>query len=279
MLSYRHAFHAGNYADVLKHTVLCQILQYVVQKEKPIMYLDTHAGAGSYDLTSDKASKTDEFIQGIGALWGAKGDLPGALSTYLQCVQSFNPKELVCYPGSPQLAKYWLRAQDRMILCEKHPFDIKRLQNVFSKNKRVFCEAEDGYQKALAVLPPIEKRGVILIDPSYEVKSEYFDMATYIEKYLRRFATGIYCIWYPVAHPEKTSAMLKKMTKAVGRPMSLFEIGYTEHHNSAGMTGTGMIVINPPWSLQNAMQRALPAMVDLMCPGGYWKSEVLVGES
>ena len=278
MLSYRHEFHAGNYADVLKHAVLCQILAYMVKKNTPFLYLDTHAGAGVYDLGSDRANKTAEYRTGVAALLQHASPLPEALAPYIDYLKVLNPNGLKHYPGSPKLAQQWLRASDRMILCEKHPADFPVLQEALSRVKNVLCVQEDGFEKAFGSLPPKEKRGLVLIDPSYEVKAEYQWVADNLQKLLRRFATGVYAVWYPWAHQALTDHMINDIKQRMNRPLHRYEIGHTQDHSLQGMTGAGMLVVNPPWVLREAVAQVLPVLTEIMCPGGYWKCEVLVGE-
>lgn len=278
MLSYRHGFHAGNYADVLKHTVLIQILSYLVEKAKPVVYLDTHAGAGRYDLNSAQANKIAEYQQGVQALWALTTDLPPALGDYIRCLKQWNDVKLRYYPGSPVIARHLLRSTDRMVLCEKHSTDFIHLDKLFRGQSNVECVQEDGYQKAVAFLPPIEKRGCILIDPSYEVKEEYLWVVEGLTKMLRRFSTGVYVLWYPLAQEPLTRKMIKKIVATGVRRIHQFELGITQNHQLPGMTGTGVLVINPPWNLNSKMEEALPLLSGLLGESAYHLSKELVGE-
>lgn len=277
MLSYRHAFHAGNYADVLKHCILVQILRYLVQKDKPLCYLDTHAGAGFYRLTGAEASKTAEFHHGIGALWHAT-TLPAALVDYRDCVRIACGGHLTSYPGSPWLAHHLLRATDRLVLCELHPADSKQLERTFAAYANVHCHSEDGWQKSLALTPPAERRGLVLIDPSYELKDEYIKVVEHLKQLHRKFATGIYAVWYPIADPARTETLLKRLRSSGIKRIHRFELGLTRDHLQPGMTGTGMIVVNPPWQLAEAMAPALQYLARHFGGNAYGEVEELVGE-
>ncbi|HEX7718286.1 MAG TPA: 23S rRNA (adenine(2030)-N(6))-methyltransferase RlmJ, partial [Woeseiaceae bacterium] len=198
MLSYRHAYHAGNFADVMKHTVLVQLLQYLTRKTTPLCYIETHAGAGAYDLQSAYAAKTGEYQDGIGLFWN-DASLPGAMQTYLDLVRTANPNgKLRRYPGSPLIAQRLLRAQDRLELYELHSSDFALLEHEFRDARRVRCYQADGLLTAIAMVPPLEKRGLVFIDPSYEVKDEYQRVVETLQRMHRRFATGVYALWYPV---------------------------------------------------------------------------------
>ncbi len=278
MFSYRHAFHAGNYADVLKHTLLIQVLSYLVEKPKPIVYFDTHAGAGRYDLSSAQAKKTSEYLQGVQTLWDCKGELPSALQDYVQCLKQWNTTSLRIYPGSPSIAKQILRSTDRMVLCEMHSTDFVHLHKLFKDHNNVETCPEDGYQKVIASLPPLERRGCILMDPSYEVKDEYQWVVAGLSKMLRRFATGTYILWYPLAHEQLTRRMIKAVVGTGVRRIHQFEIGMSKEHQLPGMTGAGLLVINPPWQLAAKMQDAMPVLTQFLGGDAYWLSEELVGE-
>jgi 23S rRNA (adenine2030-N6)-methyltransferase len=277
MLSYRHAFHAGNYADVLKHTVLVQILRYMLQKDKPICYFDTHAGAGFYDLTTEEANKTAEYHRGIELLWQERS-LPQALDDYRECVKAACGEHLTAYPGSPWFAQHLLRPQDRLVLCELHPADRAQLEQTFGASKNVQSYAEDGWQKSLALIPPPERRGLVLIDPSYELKEEYGKVVEHVKQLHRKFATGVYAIWYPIADPERTAFLLRRMRSSGIKRIVQLELGVTRDHREPGMTGTGMIVINPPWNLAEVMQPALEFFARRLGPYAYSDIVELAGE-
>lgn len=278
MLSYLHAYHAGNYADVLKHVVLVQVLQYMARKDKPFCYIDTHAGAGFYKLSSKEAVKTGEYQQGIAALWTLKKP-PAAVAAYLNCVKQFNrTPELRVYPGSCMIAAQMLRPQDRLILSELHPRETQLLSKTFAAYENVYCYAEDGFSKGLASLPPSERRGVMLIDPSYEVKTDYQRVVEHLQQCYRRFSTGVYLLWYPLVDEQRIIALCKSLRRSGMSRIQQFELGINQDHSHAGMTGTGMMVVNPTFGLCESMTECLPFLAAQLGGNGYWKSEVLVGE-
>jgi len=278
MLSYRHAFHAGSYADVLKHCTLVQILRYLVQKDKPLCYVDTHAGAGFYDLRKVEAEKTAEYTQGIGAIWMKRG-LPPALKDYRDCVRAACGLNLVAYPGSPWFAAHLLRPSDRIALCELHPADRVQLERTFQSSPNVFVYPEDGWQKSLALIPPLERRGLVLIDPSYEIKDEYGQVVEHLQRLHRKFATGVYAIWYPIADKSRTDLLLRRL-RASGIPKVLrLELGLTRDHSQPGMTGTGMLVVNPPWQLAETMAPVLSYMAQILGDDAYGEVGEIAGES
>lgn len=200
MLSYRHSFHAGNHADVVKHIVQSLIIESLKQKDKAFVYHDTHSGAGRYDLSDDHAEKTGEYKQGIGQIWQCD-DAPDALAPYLDAIRSLNDgDELRYYPGSPKVGRTLLRDQDRAMFTELHPTDFPLLLQEFRGDRQVKMFKEDGYARLKASLPPKERRGVVLIDPPYELKHEYQDVVDAIGESIERWATGTYAIWYPVVY-------------------------------------------------------------------------------
>lgn len=257
MLSYRHAYHAGNFADVLKHLVVTALIQALRRKDKPFFYLDTHSGIGRYDLQNEIAAKTAEWHEGIGRLWHSNSP-PELVAEYLRLVREQNPNEtLRYYPGSPCLVRSLLRENDRMWLCELHPRDIEQLREIFSRDRQVKVAFEDGFQTIKAVLPAKEKRGLVLIDPSYEIKTDYQRVVTAMQQGYRRFATGIYAIWYPVVHRPWVDQLLNGVRNS-GVSSALVVEHNIQADNTGGMTGSGMIVINPPWQFADTMLETLP---------------------
>ena len=257
MLSYRHGFHAGNFADVLKHSVVTLIVHALKQKDKPFVYIDTHAGAGKYALQSEFAQKTGEYQQGIGRLWHCDS-IPEAACDYLAAVRAENTGQLQRYPGSPQLVRRLIRPQDRLQLSELHSTDYASLQQLFVGDKQVSVQKEDGLQTLLKKLPPIQRRGLVLIDPSYEVKADYSKVVETLIQAHRRFATGIFALWYPIIERSTTENLLHKIA-ASGIPKQL-RIEHCVHPDSAvrGMTGSGMLLLNPPWQLEEQVNSLLP---------------------
>ena len=258
MLSYRHSYHAGNHADVLKHIVLTLCINALKEKEKPFLYLDTHSGAGRYLLKSEHSEKTGEYLSGINLLW-QQPNIPELLNTYLSVIKRYNPfSELKYYPGSPLIAKQLLRQQDKLNLTELHPTDYPLLRQEFSKDKRAKVLREDGFAQLKSKLPHEFRRGIILIDPSYEIKEDYQIIPKALFEAYKRFATGVYLIWYPVVSRTQTQKMIDSIIKLGIRRISQFELAIKPDNNQKGMTASGILVINPPWKLHEQMQTILP---------------------
>lgn len=280
MLSYRHSFHAGNFADILKHAVLLHTLEYMTQKDKPLRIIDTHAGAGIYKLTSTQAQKNREFDTGIGRLW-ALPEQPAAIARLTQRVRELNTAgNLQCYPGSPRLAQLAMRAIDRLFLHELHPNDYLFLRDTMRSDKRVKVINEDGFAGLQALLPPLERRALVLIDPSYEIKSDYQQVVKQLIHAHKRFAVGTYAIWYPVVNRARIDEMETALKKSGITNIQLMEFGLAPDSLEHGMTASGMIVINPPWTLWNAMEETLPWLVDHLSEDGqgFYRLEQLVAE-
>ncbi len=279
MLSYRHSFHAGNHADVLKHIVQSLILNSLQQKEKPFVYHDTHSGVGRYDLTHEWSEKTGEYKQGIARVW-QQDNIPAELDSYLDAIRQLNQGEtLRYYPGSPRVARAHLREQDRMVLTELHPSDYPLLEQEFHRDRQVSIYKEDGFARLKASLPPQERRGLVLIDPPYELAKEYRDVVRAIAQSYKRWATGIYAIWYPVVNRCDIDDMLEGLQGLEIRKILQIELGVTPDTNERGMTASGMIVINPPWTLESQMQTILPFLKQAIAPAtGHYKVEWVVPE-
>ncbi|MEM4985920.1 23S rRNA (adenine(2030)-N(6))-methyltransferase RlmJ [Collimonas sp. H4R21] len=277
MLSYRHAFHAGNHADVLKHLVTIQLLRYLGQKDTSYMVIDTHAGAGVYALDGGYASKNAEFETGISRLWDRK-DLPPAVAEYVDVVRQLNPDgKLRYYPGSPYCADAVMREQDRLRLFELHPSDGKILTDNFrrleaernprgnGRGKRVMIQLGDGFLGLKALLPPPSRRGLVLIDPPYEVKEDYRHVKNTIEDALTRFSTGTYAVWYPLLNRMESRQMpdkLKRM-KANGW-LNVTLTVKTPSPDGFGLHSSGMFVINPPWTLEPMLKELMPYLVKVL---------------
>ena len=269
MLSYRHAFHAGNHADVLKHCLLVQLLRHLNEKDKPYWVIDSHAGAGRYRLDSEHATKNAEFATGIGRLW-QRDDLPPALADYVTLVRALNPDgRLRHYPGSPWLAWQVMRPVDRLRLFELHSTDFRLLSKAFAgETRRVALRQADGFQELKSVLPPPPRRALTLIDPAYEDKRDYLRVPAALKEALARFATGTFAIWYPQLQrgdarqlPEKLKKLPVKWLHAalsVGAPGA----------DGFGMHGSGMFVVNPPWTLAAALGQVLPFLVTVLGADG-----------
>lgn len=271
MFSYRHAFHAGNHADVLKHMVMLQLLRYMNQKDASTMVIDTHAGAGLYALDSGFAAKSAEYEGGIARLWN-KTDLPALLADYCDAVRAFNPGgKLRHYPGSPFLADLVLREQDRLRLFELHTSDARILADNFrqleaqrpssGRGKRVLIQKADGFAGLKALLPPPSRRALVLIDPPYEDKSDYRKVKEALEEALKRFVTGVYAIWYPILlRPE--SRQLPERLKKLGVPWLHVSLSVSAPSpDGLGLHSSGMLVLNPPYTLQAMLKEAMPYLV------------------
>jgi len=281
MLSYRHAFHAGNHADVLKHALLIHSLVYLQKKDKPLRVIDTHSGAGSYRLQSAMAQKTAEFNEGIAKLWQLAPELPALLADYLVQVQACNPDgKLLRYPGSPQLIQQLLRPQDRYFAHELHPADERLLQELMAGDRRVKVLAEDGFAGLQALVPPPDRRALVLIDPSYEVKADYHTVVKQLQLAYKRFATGCYALWYPVVERARIDELEHNLKRSGMRNILLAELAVRADGEAAGMTASGMILINPPWTLWSALEQTLPWLVDHLGqePGAFYRLEQLVAE-
>ncbi|WP_298397767.1 23S rRNA (adenine(2030)-N(6))-methyltransferase RlmJ [uncultured Azonexus sp.] len=269
MLSYRHAYHAGNHADVLKHLILLQIAQYMGEKPAPFWIIDTHAGAGRYALDSAHASKLAEWRDGVGRLWDASG-LPPAAADYLDFVRMLNPDgQLRHYPGSPWLARQLLRESDRLRLYEMHSSDSKLLQECFrGAGRQVSITEGDGFAGLKALLPPPPRRALVLIDPSYETRDDYANVIKGLQEALKRFPTGTYALWYPMLiKPE--SRQLPDRLKRLGAANWLnatLEVKAAPR-DGFGMYGSGMFIINPPWTLEKTLHETLPPLAALLAQG------------
>jgi 23S rRNA (adenine2030-N6)-methyltransferase len=271
MFSYRHGFHAGNHADVLKHMVMLQLLRYMGQKDAPYMVIDTHAGAGLYTLDSGHAAKSAEFEGGIAQLWN-KTDLPAALAEYREAIRAFNANgNMRYYPGSPFLADWTMREQDRLRLFELHSTDSRVLENNFrqleaqrpssGRGKRVLIQKSDGFAGLKALLPPPSRRALVLIDPPYEDKNDYRHVKAAIEEALKRFATGVYAVWYPVL-PRSESRQLPERLKKLGADWLHVTLTVSlPSPDGFGLRSSGMFVLNPPWTLQGMLKEAMPYLV------------------
>ncbi|HVI51992.1 MAG TPA: 23S rRNA (adenine(2030)-N(6))-methyltransferase RlmJ [Candidatus Sulfotelmatobacter sp.] len=267
-MNYRHAYHAGNFADVVKHALLSLVLAHLKRKDTPFCVIDTHAGIGRYDLGSVEAGKTLEYQDGIGRLL-AGGDLPEMLGDYLSAVRAVNPSwpELTAYPGSPRISRHMLRAQDRLAVVELHPEDARMLRREFRNDPQVGVHEQDAYLSLKALLPPKERRGLVLIDPPFEVKDEFRRIAKGLAEALRRWPTGIYGVWYPIKDREPVERFLGELA-ALGRPCFTAELFRLPPDDPARLSGTGMAVINPPWQLDETLAALLPVLHDRLGGAG-----------
>lgn len=262
MSSYRHSFHAGNFADLIKHAVLVEVLEHLIKKDSPFDYIDTHAGAGLYDLRSPDSQKLQGYAEGVGKLDFNK--LP-ELAKYYQVIRSLNKFDAIdLYPGSPSIANFYLRRQDKGWLFELHPKDYDLLRNNFITKKNMRVHHKDGFDGLKALVPPASRRGLVLIDPSYEIKSECHLVIDRVIKAHKKFSNGIYAIWYPVVDRHSITKMEEELIKSGIRDIQQFELGISDDSIQRGMTSSGMIVINPPWGLFEKMSQLLPKIASII---------------
>ncbi|MBY5611152.1 23S rRNA (adenine(2030)-N(6))-methyltransferase RlmJ [Rhizobium leguminosarum] len=264
-MNYRHIYHAGNFADVLKHVVLTRLIRYMQKKDGGFRVLDTHAGIGLYDLSLEEAQKTGEWLDGIGKLMEADlgPQVSELLEPYLSAIRELNPEGGIrFYPGSPKLARMLFRPQDRLSAMELHPEDYVRLHRLFEGDHHSRITELDGWLALGAHLPPKEKRGIVLVDPPFEEEDEYQRLAEGLEKAYRRFPGGTYCLWYPL----KKGAPIKEFherLQALDIPKMLCaELAVRSDRGITGLTGSGLVIVNPPFTLKDELHQLLPALKD-----------------
>jgi len=281
-MNYRHIYHAGNFADVIKHIMLMLVMDYLQQKDKPLFALDTHAGIGLYDLQSEEAMKTSEAELGIGRVW-TRNDAPEAVKKYCALVQSFNKGKKGdlphFYPGSPMIVQSLLRDQDRFVANELHPEDVKTLRMNIGESRQTKVESLDGYIQLKALLPPPERRGVVLIDPPFEVRNEFEQMIKGLENSIKRWAQGTYMFWYPIKDPKIIRDFHADLA-ATGIP-NIIAIDFmaTKPMDLTRFNGTGLVIVNPPWILVEQARTILPWLVEAMTQGrGAFKINIIAGE-
>ena len=268
-MNYRHAFHAGNHADVLKHVVLLGVLEALERKQAPFFVLDTHAGRGQYLLQGEQSDRTGEARGGIFRLFVLRG-LPPLVQHYLRRVQADNPVgALVNYPGSPLLAAQAMRAQDRLVACELQPDEARALGHLFERDGRVQVLARDGYGAVKALLPPKERRGVVLIDPPSEAQDDEFPrILESLRDGLERWPTGIFAVWYPIKRRRSVLPFLRKAAALPVKSSLVAEVMVRPDDSPLRLNGSGMLVLNPPWKLDLALAQALPELAKLMGEDG-----------
>lgn len=276
-MNYRHIYHAGSFADIFKHVVLITLLEAMQRKDKPFCFLDTHAGIGCYDLQSKEAKKTKEYSSGIEQIVKQYKQAPAEIETLLTIVQSVN-KDLAkdqsphFYPGSPRIARYFLRSQDRMILTELHPQDALQLKNEFYKDPQVAVHNQDGYLALKAFLPPKERRGLVLIDPPYEQEGEADSIIRNLKLALQRWESGVYAIWYPIKEKRFIHNLCRKLRVLNLDKMLLTELTIYPEDSPLSLNGSAMVIINPPWQLEERLKILLPWLWEALSPqksGGF----------
>lgn len=280
MLSYRHAFHAGNHADVLKHFILVQLLRYFNLKDKPYWFVDTHAGAGCYELDSKHATKNSEFADGIARLWNCP-DLPAEIADYLDQVRGTNGDgKLRLYPGSPLIALQLLRPDDRLRLFELHGSDYRLLcENFGPAGKRAAIKQSDGFAEIKSVLPPPPRRALVLIDPSYEDKRDYLRVIATLKEALSRFPSGTYAIWYPQLQRGDARQLPLKLKKLAPEWLDVSLTVHAPQADGFGMHGSGLFIVNPPWTLAETLKKSMPMLAPLLAQdsAATWKLETSAG--
>ena len=268
-MNYRHIYHAGNFADVFKHLLLTRALDHLNKKKKPYMVMDTHGGIGRYDLATEEAQKTNEFIAGIHRLM-VDGNRPPFTEEYLTCVKSVNHSEqLAHYPGSPWIAQSMMRHGDRLIVCELHKTDAETLKanlaTLRSAAKLDVLAPQDGYKAISAKLPPNEKRGLVLIDPPFEQPDEFDQVLNALVVGLKRWQSGSFAVWFPIKDPVKTAQFYDAVTALTGAPKTLLiELMVRTASDEKGLSGCGFVWINPPFGLVNELDQLLPYLTQLL---------------
>ena len=277
MLSYRHAFHAGNFADVHKHAVLSLLVQNLLRKDTPFFYMDTHAGAGRYDLRAPEAQKNAEHRHGILRLW-QHHEIPAALQPYLAAVKAINPTDtsgaLRCYPGSPSIVRHMLRPQDRMVLTELHPADVQLLKHEFAEDRQVAIHHLDAYQGIKAFLPPQERRGLVLMDPAFERRDEPANMIAGLETAVQRWAHGLYALWFPITNRAGLSDLYKRLEKTGIRKILISELCVRPPLSARQLNGSAMVIINPPWQLDVTLGEVLPWLRQTLAEEGHGSQRI-----
>ncbi len=275
-MNYRHAFHAGGFADVIKHIVLVRILTYLQEKPAAFRVIDTHAGAGLYDLTSDEARRGGEWLTGIARLMQARFSetvLP-LLAPYLDIVRAFNPqRDLEAYPGSPLIARALLRPQDRLTACEVEPKARKRLIDALRRDTQARVVDLDGWMALPAFVPPNERRGLVLIDPPFEQKDEFERMAEGFAQAFAKWPTGSYLLWYPVKSRRATDNLARQVAEAAGAGAQpgkclRLEFSVAPQAAEAGLISAGLLIVNPPWKLLGELKAILPELEKPLGQGG-----------
>jgi 23S rRNA (adenine2030-N6)-methyltransferase len=283
-MNYRHAYHAGNFADVMKHAVLCRVLTHLRDKPAAFRVIDTHAGAGVYDLGSVEAGKTLEWRDGIGRLIEARLDPPvrALLAPYLDAVAAFNPAgPLTVYPGSPALVQSLLRPQDRLIACELEPQAAAVLSGRLRGDARAKAIAIDGWTALAAYVPPKERRGLVLVDPPFEKPDELSRLTQGLAAAHRKWPTGCYLLWYPIKEAAEVTAFVRKLARLGIAKMLRLELIPATSTTDTGLRGSGLIVVNPPWRLHDELTVLMPTLGRVLCRGATCPMtlEWLTGES
>ena len=269
MLSYRHIFHAGNFADILKHFVLFLVLQYYNQKDKSYFYIDTHSGAGLYCLNDEQSQKTGEYKDGFGRLLTEK-NLPSLLNEFKNKILNILPDQNH-YAGSPYIAAKTANTDTKLRLFEQHNNEfilLNQTVQLLNIQKRTITHNNDGFDGLLSLLPPPTRRAIILIDPSYEIKNDYQKVENTLKKSIKKFATGCYLIWYPILNREESKRLPEQLKKLAPKWLKTELIVKSFSQDGFGMVGSGMLIINPPYILAEQLNQEIPDLCSLLAQDG-----------
>lgn len=282
MLAYRHLFHAGNFADVFKHALLAQLVLALEKKDKPFLVLDTHAGIGRYDLTHEWAQKNAEYRDGIGLLWPRRKEAPPEFAPYLEAVNAENggAEVLRYYPGSPRIVRRMLRPDDRLVLSEMNRKDCELLAGLFARDRQVKVQLMDGYQAIRAFLPPLERRGLVFVDSSFDRAREFERLIEGMAEAHRRFATGVQALWYPHMEPLAMRAFERGIAATGIRRILQLDISVRAEDWTGSMRGCGVLVLNPPFGFEPLARSMLAWLSPVLAAegGGGWQVRWLAGE-
>jgi len=279
-MNYRHAFHAGNFADVHKHAVLARILLHLRQKPAAFRVIDTHAGAGRYDLLGPEPSRGGEWREGIAPIWHAgEGTAQDLLAPYLETVAALNADgKLRVYPGSPLIVAKLLRRHDRLIACELEPGAAAALAAALRGDPRAKTLAIDGWTALRAYVPPKERRGLVLVDPPFEEAQDFMRQSTALASAHRKWPTGIYMLWYPIKDRAAPDRLTRRLQQLAVPKMLRCELSLSPPRADAGLLGSGLIVVNPPFTLEAELRRLLPALAEMLSPQAAWRLDWLAGQ-
>lgn len=278
-MNYRHAFHAGNHADVLKHLILSRLIALLSRKEAPFAYLDSHAGVGLYDLAGDQASRTGEWQDGIARVWQAE-DIPDQLLDYLEVIRAMNPDGVLRhYPGSPELARMLTREQDRLHLNEKHPEDGRLLKENMTGDRRVAVHLGEGWHVPRALLPTREKRVLLLIDPPFEKADELERCAQSLNEAIGRMRQAVVAIWYPIKALDQLRRFYRDLEKSSAPKLLRVELYVQATDDATRLNGSGLVISNPPWGLEDELKQLLPWLAEHLAQGqGGYRLDWLIEE-
>ncbi|MCC6471740.1 MAG: 23S rRNA (adenine(2030)-N(6))-methyltransferase RlmJ [Alphaproteobacteria bacterium] len=276
-MNYRHLYHAGNFADVFKHAILALVIERLKAKDAPFAVIDTHAGAGLYDISGPEAQKTGEFARGYGQI--ASADLPAALAPYRAAVAQVNPEvALRFYPGSPLLALALMRPRDRLVACELHPDEARALKRALGRDKRAEVHERDGYAALKAFLPPKERRGLVLIDPPFEAPAERRRVVRALAQAHARWPTGIYALWYPIKADSEARLFHAELANTGIRRQLACEVRMQAGDEPARLNGCGLVIVNPPFQIEATLRQVLPALHAALAGAGGTRVDWVVPE-